>query len=95
MPEDLISIWWRWLVKKGLGALLQLFITLDRFRPFDTGIAVPIVNLLNKKKAIFLPPVDLFPKIELATLGKRAKTVVKSVPSTQIRKIAPPLVKGE
>ena len=45
--------------ERALKPFLQLFITLDQKVCLIPELRFPIATLLNKKKVIFLPPVDL------------------------------------
>ena len=57
--------------ERALKPFLQLFITLDQKVCLIPELRFPIVTLLNKKKVIFLPPVDFPPKKVFLNLGKR------------------------
>ena len=48
--------------ERALKPFLQLFITLDQKVCLIPELRFPIATLLNKKKVIFLPPVDFFLK---------------------------------
>ena len=61
--------------ERALKPFLQLFITLDQKACLIPELRFPIPNLLNKKKVIFLPPIDFSSKISIfISWGKGAKT---------------------
>ena len=57
--------------ERALKPFLPLFISLDQKVGLIPELRFPIATLLNEKKAMFLPPVDLFEKelIHLASAG--------------------------
>ena len=62
--------------ERALKPFLQLFITLDQKVCLIPELRFPIPTLLNKKKVIFLPPVDFFLKVPTAPCptGHRYRT---------------------
>ena len=70
---NLVALWVG--KERALKPFLQLFITLDQKVCLIPKLRFPIATLLNKKKVIFLPPVDFFQKKwHFKSFGKRAKT---------------------
>ena len=57
---NLVALWVG--KERALKPFLQLFITLDQKVCLIPELRFPIPTLLNKKKVIFLPPVDFFLK---------------------------------
>ena len=57
---NLVALWVG--KERALKPFLQLFITLDQKVCLIPELRFPIPTLLNKKKVIFLPPVDFFSK---------------------------------
>ena len=61
--------------ERALKPFLQLFIILDQKVRLIPELRFLIATLLNKKRVIFLPPVDFFlKKKHLKSWEKRAKT---------------------
>ena len=63
--------------ERALKPFLQLFITLDQKVCLIPELRFPIPTLLNKKKVIFLPPVDFPPKKSIFKLGKKGLKLVE------------------
>ena len=57
---NLVALWVG--KERALKPFLQLFITLDQKVCLIPELRFPIPTLLNKKKVIFLPPIDFPPK---------------------------------
>ena len=57
---NLVALWVG--KERALKPFLQLFITLDQKVCLIPELRFPIATLLNKKKVIFLPPIDFFLK---------------------------------
>ena len=62
--------------ERALKPFLQLFITLDQKVCLIPELRFPIPTLLNKKKVIFLPPIDFSLKKSIFKVGKKGLKLV-------------------
>ena len=63
--------------ERALKSFLQLFITLDQKVCLIPELRFPIATLLNKKKVIFLPPIDFFLKKNIFEVVKKELKLVE------------------